>query len=265
MSFFDKIARKQRKTGFYSSTQMAFFNANRVLLDQIPLFARFMKTTEPFDIIRANIIIQSILNKKAIEEAYSAKKKGEKKESKKRSTSIAKYMDKTLSELPFFEMEEGKIYLPIFPLSLNRMYTKDYEKLSKAPYEALLHNFESIVIDPFDTYGADLYNSYFTKLVLVEKNRIGAAYYDYDADAIYFVNQQGRLDAKLCLFDKYLYNPNHNHMLKRITPVVAAYYKGDKEEVKRLLVENKLISSKLIYKITSDENRKYEIIYGEKK
>ncbi len=51
MSLFDQLARKQRKTGFYSSPQMMMFNDNRVLLDQVPLFSRFMKATEPFDII----------------------------------------------------------------------------------------------------------------------------------------------------------------------------------------------------------------------
>ncbi|MBP5092294.1 MAG: hypothetical protein J6328_07085 [Bacilli bacterium] len=260
MSLFDQLAKKQRFTGFLSSSQMTFFNQNRVLLDQVPIFARFMKATKPFDVIRANIIIQAILNKKAIEEAYSAKKREDKKGSKSKK-SLNAYMKGVLDELTFMELEDGKIYLPIFPISLNRIYSEDYEKLSKAPYEALLHNYEAIVVDPFDTYGADLYNSYFTKLILVEKNKSGSAYYDYDSDAIYFVNKQGRLDTKICLFDKYLVNPNHNHMLKRIAPVVEAYYKDDKKEVKRLLVENKLISSKLIYRIESDESRKYEIIY----
>ena len=260
MSLFDQLARKQRKTSFYSSPQMMMFNDNRVLLDQVPLFSRFMKATEPFDIIRANIIIQSILNKKAIEEAYSEQKK-EKKNSKKKESE--EYMNGVLETLNYMPLEDEKIFIPIFPISLNRIYSKDYEKLSKPPYEALLHNYEAVVVDPFDTYGSDIYNTYFTKLVLIKKTDLGAAYYDYDSDAIYFVNHQGRLDGKLCLFDKYLYHPNYNHIIKRITPVVDAYYRESKDDVERLLVENKLISSKLILKIKSDEAHKYSLIYGD--
>ena len=259
MSLFEQLAKNQKKTGFGSSMQTQFFLANRVLLDQVPLFSRFMKATEPFDVIRANIIIQAILNKRSVEEAYSSLKKETKGNVDKRR------MEEVLKNLPYHVVEEEKVYLPIFPVSLNRIYSRDYYKLSKAPYETMLHRFEAVVVDPFDTYGCDLYNSYFTKMILVEKNRSGSAYFDYDSDAIYFVNRQGRLDAKICLFDKYLVNQNRNHMLKRITPIVEAYYKDSKEDVERLLVENKLVSSKLIYKIKSDENRKLERIYGEKK
>jgi hypothetical protein len=60
-------------------------------------------------------------------------------------------------------------------------------------------------IDPFDYYGPALYNSYFTRLGRSpQEPEHGAAFYDFDAEAVYFVNLQGRLDAKLCLFDRSL-------------------------------------------------------------
>ena len=42
-------------------------------------------------------------------------------------------------------------------------------------------------------------------------------------------------------------------MMERILPAVEAYYKNDREGMKKALVENKLISSKLIYKNNYDE------------
>jgi hypothetical protein len=92
-------------------------------------------------------------------------------------------------------------------------------------------------------------------LVEVRKNPSGSAFYDFDAEAVYFVNLQGRLDAKLCLFDRSLHHPSHNHMLKRLFPVVDAYYANDRETMIKALVDNKLISSKEIYKIKSDESK----------
>ena len=40
---------------------------------------------------------------------------------------------------------------------------------------------------------------------------------------------------------------------KDILPAVEAYYKNDREGMKKALVENKLISSRLIYKNNYDE------------
>ena len=162
-----------------------------------------------------------------------------------------------MAELPFFKYgpEEKRIYVPIFPYNLNALYAGQFQKLMVPPYLSLVKNFQGSSIDPFDYYGPDIYNSYFTRLVEVRKTEHGSAFYDFDAEALYFVNLQGRLDDKLCLFDRSLHHPNHNHMLKRLFPVVDAYYADDKESFLKALVDNKLISSKEIYKYKSDESK----------
>jgi hypothetical protein len=45
------------------------------------------------------------------------------------------------------------------------------------------------------------------------------------------------------------------YMLKRLFPVVDAYYANDRETMIKALVDNKLISSKEIYKIKSDDSK----------
>ncbi len=158
-------------------------------------------------------------------------------------------MENFLAELPFYQLGKERIYVPIFSETINQIYAKDFEKLLIAPYKSLLTNYQSIIIDPFDHYGDDLYGSFFTKLVLIKKEESGSAYYDYDSASLYFVNKQGRLDTRLALFDTGLRNPSHNHMVTRLTPVAEAYFANDKELFESLLVENKLVSSKLIYSI----------------
>ena len=264
MSLFKTLKRYQRPTPFGKCAEREFFLANRVVLTKVPLFADYMKADDPFTIIRANIIIRAILNKESIEKAYFGHRKLEKKDLVT-PEDLPTIMKGVQSDLPYhlYGTNKDKIYIPIFPVALNLVYSQDYEKLEVAPYMSLLNKFAGVVVDPFDYYGPDLYDSYFTRLILIRKTKEGSAYFDYDSDAIYFVNKQGRPDATLCLFDKYLEKVSHNHMVKRLTPVVDAFYKGDKEELTRQLVENQLISSKLIYRISAKETAHFLRAYGE--
>ncbi len=122
------------------------------------------------------------------------------------------------------------------------------------PYKKLLKDYEAALIDPFDYYGAALYDSYFTKLVILRKTKNSMAAYDYDAECIYFINEEGRLDAKIALFDKGLTKPLKNHMIPRIQKVVDAYYENDRDKMLNVLLKEKLISDALRKK--ADEKKK---------
>ena len=89
-------------------------------------------------------------------------------------------------------------------------------------------NFKDTVIDPFDAYGNELYNSHFSRLVKIRSEDKETAFFHYDTNTIYFVNEQGRLDASIVLFDRYIRHPNYSHMLTRIKPVVDAYFNFDR-------------------------------------
>ena len=104
-----------------------------------------------------------------------------------------------------------------------------------------------------------IYDSFFTRLICIDKRNGYSTYYDYDACRVYFVNPQGRLDAKICLFDIYLRNPQINHMLERLKDIVEAYYLSNKTILGEKLVEKKLISSTLINSITAKEIKKFGI------
>ena len=172
-------------------------------------------------------------------------------------------MAKKCAELPCLDLDDGtKIYIPMLSVSLNDLYAIHPEKLERAPYLTLLKDkrCESLLIDPFDTYGAALFDSTFTNWILIRKSAQFSAFFDYDSLSIYFINYQGRLDAKVCLFDRGLKRRNTNHMLERITPVVDAYFRDDRNGMTKALVDNQLISSKLIYKIQSDENKYFSKI-----
>lgn len=247
MDLFDTLSKKQRRNKFLSSEEMTFFlNYNGFLSDYKP-FERLRKAEEPFDVIRANVIIRSILNKKAIEEAFAKAKRKE--EDPEEAVFLA------LANLPYFKDGEDKIYLPIFSKSLNKIYVEHPSKLALQPYNTLINNVWASSIDPFDYYGPSLFDSYFTKLIAIKKHKETIAYLDYDSSSIFFVNWQGRLDARVALFDKYLDKPSANHLLERVLPAVNCYFNEDREGFLKALVDNKLISSRLIYKINFDEEK----------
>lgn len=62
------------------------------------------------------------------------------------------------------------------------------------------------------------------------------------------------LDAKICLFDKYLSHQTLTHLTKRIEAVVDAYFANDRELMIQELLENELISKTL-----ADKVKKYTI------
>lgn len=98
------------------------------------------------------------------------------------------------------------------------------------PYNELGENFVDSAIDPFDAYGTSLFDSFFTKLVKIGTNGKEVAFFHYDTNTIYIVNNQGRLDCKIVLFDKYIKRPDYSHMIDRLKPVVEAYFMNSRED-----------------------------------
>ena len=66
---------------------------------------------------------------------------------------------------------------------------------------------------------------------------------------IYIINEQGRLDCKITLFDRFIRKPNYNHMLERIRPVVDAYYSYDKKLFLDEMKKQEFISPHIYYLI----------------
>ena len=67
---FEYIASKaKRRKGFEKSGEFRFFLENRHLLTKIPHFIHFYDMdTDPFEMMRANIILQAYLNKTKMEQ-----------------------------------------------------------------------------------------------------------------------------------------------------------------------------------------------------
>ena len=259
MDFFATLIKKQKTTTFDSSSESHFFLDNSAMLADIPQFKGLMRATAPFDVIRANIILRALQNKELIQNALARiRRHGTEEEKAHLSETMADFLE----TLPYLKEGKEKIYVPIFPRSINKLYAGDFAKFDERPYNSLLRGYsESLAIDPFDAYGWALYDSYFTKLILIDKNEKEAVFLDYDSHSLFCINADGRLNARIALFDRYLGKTYTNHLLERVKPVVAAYLAGDRETMIDALVENGLISRKLIFKIYLHERKVFSKIY----
>jgi len=256
MNLYQILEQNQRFKGFLDSEENLFFLKNRLLLERFPMYKHLALASSDFEIIRANIIIRSIKNKKAIEEAVRFAVNND--DVIKREKGLAffrKFIREKIVDLPFANDDKTRLYVPIFNRLVNQIYSEDFEKLLLSPYDKLVEEFETLVIDPFEIYNFMLYDSLFTQFVKVYADNDIMAVFHYDFQAIYFIDKQGRLDNKIALFDKGIRNPDFHHILERIRPVIAAYVANDKDAMLRALVDKKLISEKLISRIQSEDYR----------
>lgn len=108
-------------------------------------------------------------------------------------------------------------------------------------------------IDPFDYYGFALYESKYSNLLTIDKCDDSVAMYDENSQSIYIINDQGRLDNVIALFDKRLKKPNKDDIVNRLKKVVKAYFDNNREEMLAALYEERFISEKLYKSLVEDK------------
>lgn len=244
LTIYKLLEKKARpRDAFKKSEEMVYFMEHRDLLTKISHFAFLYDSDhDDFDVMRANIILFGLENKKIIEQEIRSLTHYIEKAQK---TKFKIALKERTVDLPYFQSGKDKIFVPFFSRAINLLVTNSPEELLNYPYTELVHDFTSSIIDPFDTYGADLYNSYFTRLIRIASNGREVAYFHYDTNTIYIINDEGRLDCKIVLFDKYMKKISNSHMLERIRPVVDAYFANNREEFIENLYKNAFISAKM--------------------
>ena len=253
MHLYDTLIKYQKGIDFHKSRDYEFYNEHKHLFNSIEMYKSLIDVKNEFDVIRANIIIQALINKKKIEEVvlYAYKK------SFMKTEDALSFVEEHIKDLPFLNENNLKIYIPIFPRSINTYYCNQFGKLLCEPYNKLLDKFDTSCVDLFEMYNFELYDSLFTKLITIYKDDDVMVTYHFDFRTIYIINNQGRLDAQIALFDKYLKKPNYDHVIERIKPVIDRYINDDKEGMLNTLAEKRLVSEKLINKIKHNDF-KYE-------
>lgn len=225
MKIFDLLLLNRRPHLITPSREYLFFQENEALLTVLPEAMAFVNQKDEFLLIYLNIIIESILKFGALTDY------------------MANSQTKPLNEVvkPVLIVNDVPIYCPLFSVSNNLLIANGFgNNLTIA----------NDTIDLFETYNFAIFESNFTSLVPVGGDEHTRAYYHYDFHTIYIVNDQGRLDTRISLFDRFIAKPDFRNVLDRIKPVLAAYYASDKNAFIAALYNEKLISSKLYNQIT---------------
>ena len=242
---------KKKRKDFALSEDYLFYSKNKGLLSKLSKFPYLSKDKKDndFRVIRANIIIHGVINKNIIESEVKNLVKYTESHQILTHEDFVETLKQRIVMHPYLDAKEGRIYIPFFPKSINSLYLNEPEKLNEYPYTDLFKSYTSLVIDPFDTYGSELFNTHFTHLVKIKESNNVAAYFHYDTYTIYMINDQGRLDSKIVLFDRYMKKTVTTHMLERIRPVVDSYFDNNIKGFLKSLKENGFISSKMLFKL----------------
>lgn len=231
-----KMINSKKKNLLSNTLEYQFFAKNARVLSKYDGFYKLRSFDEKtFKIIQSNILIKTMENKNIIEEIVSDNSLISKEE-----------LVQKLIELnrPFLLSDESRIYLPIYSKGLNFIYIDEPSKLEEYPYCELKIDPVSSCIDLFDEYNLSLYDSNFTSLIKIDEDKTSAAFYHKEFETIYIINNQGRLDISIRLFDKYLTTKNKDLLFERLQEVVSCFYKGDRETFIKSLFLNKFISLK---------------------
>lgn len=220
----------------YSSNYRNFYDCNIHLIADYPELRVYDNFNDPFSLIKMNIILQSLVNKKHIEQEVNL------------------YQDANLklesinllihNRLPYLKIDNEKIYVPIFTELINKVYDNDLNLLLKAPYDSLKKDFSSSLINPFSQYGYKLFDSFFTNLIMIKESpsKDSAAFYAIDLEMIFIITDQGTLEERINLFDNKTIDKSKNQLFERLVKLVDYYYSNDKENFIKYLYEGKFIT-----------------------
>lgn len=243
-----KMINSKKKNTLSNTLEYQFFAKNARILSKYEGFYKLRSFDEKtFKIIQSNILIKTMQTKEIIEDIVSDNSLISREELKEKLIELNR---------PFFICEDNKIYLPIYSKGLNFIYIEEPSKLLEFPYCELKEEHISSCIDLFDEYNLELYGSSFTNLIKIDEDKTTAAYYHKEFETIYIINNQGRLDISIRLFDKNLTNKNEDCLMERLKEVVSCFYKDDRETFIKSLFLNKFISLKRYKMLKKTQIRK---------
>ncbi len=242
-----EILKKYKNNKFInSSEEVKFYDKYCEVLYDNNNFIKYTEINDLFDIVKSNIIIRSILNKNTIDKII-------KEEISNHDFNTVEEIQNNIKNrffnLPYMKYEDFKIYIPFFNISTNNIYSNEFFKLKEVPYNDLMKKYVYFLIDPFETYKLNIFESNFTELVKIYSDNTSSAYYHFNLRTIFIINDQGFIDNTIHIFDKKMKYVDTTNIIERIKPAIRAYYKNDIAEFIYSLNEEKLISHKVFRKL----------------
>lgn len=248
---FPYLRQKCDKTSLIASSRArAFYEDNSEGFVKYPALNKYASTSDPFSLIKADIILEGVNNKEEIEKSVELYQKAD-----LTKASIKEAIHQRMASCLY----KGKnIYVPFLSPLVNQAYNKNFSLLLHPPFSFLKKDFDEEIIDPFDTYGFDLFSSSFTDLVEIatSKEENLKAYYDIDFETIFVIDDQGRMEEEIRLFDAPDPLRSKTHLISKLEALMAFYFASDKESFIDSLYNFSLITLKTYQFIVAEEEKK---------
>jgi len=241
LKILDRNKKRRRKS---RSLEYIFYREHENYLRKYPYFNKYFDSSHQFALLQSNIIIRGLMNKEIIDEAINNYKKSCLENNKKPvANELKNVVNDAIRDLPYINDEHNhRIYLPFFTKALNVIYVDEPIRLLSYPYANLLEDFSSSIIDAFETYNYSLYDSYFSKMIRSCGDQTSWAFFNVDDYCIYVINSQGRLDACIATYDKYLANFDVRFVMERVNKVMEKFFHSSRLEFIKALYDEKFIS-----------------------
>ena len=207
--------------------------------------ARYQDVFSAFDLIKKSIIIQSLINKKEIEENAVLYHDAD--------IDLKEKQNIIHDRLPYFRFNDTKIYVPIYNEDINKLYDTKYNELVNSNSSSFVSDF-----DPFELYGLDIFKSPFTRLIFIKEDTSCGCFFHPELFQIFIINKQGGLDHIIPIMDSFIKRMNFDDFCK----VMDSFFEFDRDGFVKGLYEEKFIS-KEIYNDLLDYMEKKKKKYGE--
>ena len=231
---------------YLKSSDGQFYLQQRRRLFQFPAFEAYANSTSLFTMIQAVIILKGLLQKETIDQYL--KQQGQLSIQQHGRIKHHLIRERYLLDLhhpyQFIDQNHQPIILPFFNRALNYIYAHEPDKLYDYPYSRLEEDFSTSIIDAFEHYGWQLYQSKFASLFcLSPHDRSTKAFYEPHARVVLMINQQGRLDAAISLFDRGVKKPDLTNIEAKLNLAIAPYFNNDRAGLIHQLHAQGLIST----------------------
>lgn len=251
---FSYLRWKNDKSGLLANSfYKRYYDKKAYLLSRYAHLDKFDTPVTDFGLIKTVIVIRGLENKLKVDEEVDLYREAD--------LTTMDSIDTIHERLPYFQKSPGsKIYVPFFSELYNKCYDTRLSLLLIPPYNTLKSDFANEIVDPFDYYGYELFNSYFSNLIYLCKSSQEelAAFYSIELETIFVIDNQGCLEERIPIFDEDLPYKSKDHLIGHLQSLMKLYFQDDREAFIDSLYNYKLISQKIYDYILMKENKKNE-------
>jgi len=231
-NYFGQTYRENRR--FLRSKDGIFFLQQRRKLLMYPSFKHLFFATHLMTMIQAVIILKSLVQKETIDQYLKIQGQNSMQNHGRIKHHLIRerFLQDITFQYQFKDQEQTTIILPFLNRALNHIYQREPDKLYDYPYSRLEEDFSTSIVDAFEHYGFELYQSNFVHLMpLALHDRNSKAFYQPDARVVLIINRQGRLDVSISLFDKGVKKPNLQSIQERLNLAIKPYFAHQRNEL----------------------------------